>query len=445
MEPETRYVRGTGGQLAYQVVGEGPIDLVYLTAAASNVDTRWEIPQFARFNERLAAFSRVIMFDRLGNGASDRPTTDQVQSLEGWAEDLKLVLDTVGAQRAAIIAVADAGFMALLFAATYPERTSALVLANACARWIAGPGYPDGTDREMVERFLEAVEERWGTEELATVICPALAGDPRVRRLYAKQLRSSATPSMSAAQLRALLDVDLTGLLPKISAPTLVLHRREFALAPLPLGRYLAEHIPGAKLVELEGGDSALPLGDSEAVLMTLEEFLTGGRHTQDPDRILATVMFTDLVQSTVQAGQAGDRRWSELMNRHDTLVREQVERFHGRIWKSTGDGYLSTFPMPRDAIRCAVSTRSGLAELGLEMRAGIHAGEIDVLGHDLAGIAVHVAARVADLAAPGQVLLSRTVADLIAGSGIPLSERGLRTLRGINGKWKLFEVAPLP
>ncbi len=423
-------------------MGEGPIDLVYLTGAASSVDTRWEIPQFARFNERLASFSRVIMFDRLGNGASDRPLVDQVQSLEGWVQDLELVLNAVGSERAAIVAVADAAFVALLFAVTYPERTSALVVANGCARWIAGPGYPEGVQREAIEQLLQTVEERWGTEELATLICPALAADPRVRRLYAKQLRASATPSMSAAQLRALVEVDLTGLLPKISAPTLVLHRREFALAPLALGRHVAEHIPGAKLVELEGGDSALPFGDSEAVLMALEEFLTGGRHTQDPDRILATVMFTDLVQSTVQARQAGDRRWSELMSRHDALVREQVERWNGRIWKSTGDGYLTTFPMPRDAIRCAVATRSGLSELGLEMRAGIHAGEVDLLGHDLGGIAVHVAARVAALASPGQVLLSRTVADLIAGSGIPLSERGLRTLRGINGKWKLFEVA---
>lgn len=423
------------------MLGDGPVDLVYLTAAASNVDTRWEIPQFARFNERLSAFSRVIMFDRLGNGASDRPVIDQVQSLEGWAEDLRLVLDTVGSEQAAIVAVADAGFMAIMFAVTYPERVSALVLANACARWIAGPDYPAGVEREAVEKLLQAVEERWGTEELATVICPGLAADPPVRRLYAKQLRASATPSMSAAQLRALVDVDLTGLLPKIRAPTLVLHRSEFGLAPIEQGRYLAEHIPGAKMVELQGGDSALPLGDSETVLMALEEFLTGGRHSPDPDRILATVMFTDLVQSTVRAGEFGDRRWSELMTRHDALVREQVERFHGRLWKSTGDGFLSTFPLPRDAIRCALSTGSGLAELGLEMRAGIHAGEIDLLGHDLGGIAVHIAARVAGLAAPGQVLLSRTVADLIAGSGIPLSEEGLRRLRGINGRWKLFSV----
>jgi class 3 adenylate cyclase len=422
-------------------MGDGPIDLVYLTGAASNIDSRWEIPQFARFNERLAAFSRLIMFDRLGNGASDRTVGGQVQSLEEWAEDLRLILDTVHSERAAIVAVADAGFVAMQFAATYPDRVSALVLANSCARWLSAPDYPAGVDRRVVDFFLKAVEERWGTEELAILICPGLEDDPRVRRAYAKQLRASATPSMSAAQLRALLEMDLRDVLPRISAPTLILHRREFLLAPIEQGRYLAEHIPGARLIELEGRDSALPLGDSEAVLIALEEFLTGGHHSPDVDRFLATVMFTDLVQSTARAGEVGDRRWAVLLTRHEALVREQVERFHGRVWKSTGDGFLATFAMPREAIRCAVAIRSGVRELDLEMRAGIHAGEVDLLGHDLGGIAVHVAARVAGLAAPGQVLLSRTVADLIAGSGLPLSERGTRTLKGVAGRWKLFSV----
>lgn len=441
MEAETRYARGSGGELAYQVLGEGPVDLVYLTGAASNVDSRWEIPQFARFNERLASFSRLIMFDRLGNGASDRTTGGHVQSLEEWAEDLHLILDTVGSERTAIVAVADAGFMALQFAATYPERTAALILANACARWLSADDYPPGSDRPTIERFLQAVEDGWGTEELALAICPGLAADPRVRRLYARQLRASATPRMSAEQLRALVEVDLRPLLPKITAPTLVLHRREFVLAPLEQGRYLAEHIPGATLVELEGADSALPLGDAGAALMAIEEFLTGGRHSPDADRILATVMFTDLVQSTAHVGELGDRRWAELMTRHDALVREQVERWGGRVWKSTGDGVLATFAMPRDAIRCALSIRTGVAELGLQTRAGLHAGEVDLLGYDLGGIAVHIAARVAGLAAPGQVLLSRTVADLVAGSGLTLSEQGARTLRGVAGKWKLYGV----
>lgn len=434
-------MRGSGGQLAYQVMGDGPIDLVYLTAAASNVDSRWEIPQFARFNERLAAFSRLIMFDRLGNGASDRTAGGQVQSLEEWADDLRLILDTVGSERAAVVAVADAGFVGLQFAATYPDRVSALVLANSCARWLAAPDYPAGVDRRVVDFFLQAVEERWGTEELAILICPGLADDPRVRRVYAKQLRASATPSVSAAQLRALVEVDLRGLLPRITAPTLILHRREFLLAPIEQGRYLAQHIPGARLIELEGRDSALPLGDSETVLIALEEFLTGGRRSPERDRILATVLFTDLVQSTARVGEVGNRRWAELMTRHDALVREQVERYQGRVWKSTGDGVLATFAMPRDGIGCAVAIRSGVRELGLEMRAGLHAGEVDLLGHDLGGIAVHVAARVAGLAGPGQVLLSRTVADLIAGSGLPLSERGTRTLRGVAGRWKLYSV----
>lgn len=441
MEPETRYARGSGGQLAYQVLGEGPIDLVYLTAAASNVDSRWEIPQFARFNERLASFSRLIMFDRLGNGASDRTVVDGVQSLEDWAQDLRLVLDTVGSERAAVVAVADAGFMAMVFAARYPERVSRLVLANACARWLAAPDYPPGVEPEFVQRFLAAVEEGWGTEDFALLICPGLAVDPQVRRLYARQLRASATPGMSAAQLRALVDVDLRDVLPAIRAPTLVLHRREFSLAPIGQGRYLAEHIPDARLLELDGADSALPLGDSETVVVALEEFLTGGRHSPNPDRMLATVVFTDLVASTARATELGNRAWADLMDRHDRLVRGEVERWHGRVWKSTGDGILATFPMPRDGIRCAVAIRQGLAGLGLEMRAGIHAGEVEVLDHDLGGIAVHVAARVATVAQPRQVLLSRTVADLIAGSGILLAEQGTRTLRGVDGRWKLYSV----
>jgi class 3 adenylate cyclase len=424
-------------------MGEGPVDLVYLTAAASHVDTRWEIPQFARFNERLASFSRLIIFDRLGNGASDRTVSGEVQSLEGWAEDLRRVLDTVGSERAAVVAVADAGFMALLFAATYPDRVSALVLANACARWLAAPDHPAGLEPAVIERFLRAVEDRWGTEEFATMICPGLAEDPRVRRLYARQLRASATPRMSAAQLRALVDVDLRSLLPTIRAPTLVLHRREFPLAPIEQGRYLAEQIPGARLIELEGADSALPLGDSESALEALEEFLTGGRHSPAPDRMLATVMFTDLVESTLHARAAGDRRWAELMARHDELVEEQVERFHGRVWKSTGDGVLATFVMPRDAIRCAVAVRAGVAELGLAVRAGIHAGEVELMGRDVGGIAVHIAARVADLATSGQVLLSRTVADLVAGSGIALAPRGSRRLKGVAGRWTLYSVEP--
>ena len=441
MDPETRYLRGNEGQLAYQVVGEGPTDLVYLTAAASNVDSRWEIPQFARFNERLASFSRLIMFDRLGNGASDRPVADEVQSLEGWAEDLRLVMDTVGSEQAAVVAVADAGFMAIVFAVSFPDRVTSLVLANATARWLAAPDYSQGLERAVVESFLQVVEERWGTEEFATLICPHLEEDPRLRRLYARQLRASATPRVSAAQLRALVDVDLRPLLPQIQAPTLILHRRDFALAPIAHGRYLAEHIPGATLIELDGADSALPFGDADAVLEALEEFLTGGRHQPDPDRMLATVMFTDLVQSTLRAREVGDRKWGELMTRHDELVRGQVERFRGQVWKSTGDGFLATFAMPRDAIRCAFAIRDGLAELGLEMRAGMHAGEVEVLGHDLGGIAVHVAARVSRLAEPNQVLLSRTVADLIAGSGISLAARGARMLRGVAGKWQLYSA----
>jgi class 3 adenylate cyclase len=441
VEPETRYVRGSEGQLAYQVVGDGPVDLIYLTAAASHVDARWEIPQFARFNERLSAFSRLIMFDRLGNGASDRTVAEKVQSLQGWAEDLRLVLDTVGSEQTAVVAVADAGFVAQLFAATYPERVSALVLANTTARWLAAPDYPHGATREAVERLLELIEEHWGSEEFTNLICPSLAEDPTVRRLYARQLRASATPHVSAAQLRALVELDLRRLLPQIRVPTLVLHRRDFALAPIEHGRYLARHIPGARLVELDGGDSALPFGDADVVLEALEEFLTGGRHSPDPDRMLAIVMFTDLVQSTARAAEIGDRKWAQLLSRHDQLIRQQVERFHGRVWKSTGDGVLATFAMPRDAIRAAASIRGAMAELGLNIRIGLHAGEIAISDRDIEGLAVHIAARVTEIAAPGEVLLSRTVCDLLAGSGIAFVARGIHSLKGVPGQWPVYTV----
>jgi pimeloyl-ACP methyl ester carboxylesterase len=336
VEPETRYVRGSGGQLAYQVVGDGPIDLVYLTGAASHVDVRWEIPQSVRFNQRLASFSRLIMFDRLGNGASDRTVAGEVQSLPDWAEDLCAVLDTVGSEQTAILAVADAGPMAMLFAASYPDRVSALVLANTSASGIAGEDYPEEVEREVLESVVKQVEERWGTEEYVALICPSLSADPRARRLYARQQRASATPGMSAAQLKATLELDLRSVLPTIRARTLVLHRRDFPRVPVDHARYLAEHIPGATLIELDGADGALPFGDSDAVLVAVEEFLTGAR-ASDPDRVLATVLFTDLVRSTARAAELGDRKWAQLLSRHDELVSEQVERFHGRVENHRG------------------------------------------------------------------------------------------------------------
>ncbi len=441
LEPETRYVRGREGLLAYQVVGDGPFDLVYLTAGASHVDIRWEIPQLARFNERLAAFSRLIMFDRLGNGASDRAVAGEVQSVEDWAADLGVVLDAVGSERSAILAVADAGPMAIVFASSYPDRVSALVLANTTARWMVGEDYPEGVDRDVLEGFVKRIAEHWGTEEYAAMICPSLVDDPRGRRLYARQLRASATPRVAAAQLNALLELDLRSLLSRIRVRSLVLHRPGFSMVPLGQARYLAEHIPDAVLVELDGADSALPFGDVDGALLALEEFLTGGRHSPDPDRMLATVLFTDLVQSTARAAEFGDRRWARLLARHDELVREQVARFHGRVWKTIGDGVLATFAMPRDAISCALSVRDGLAQLGLETRAGMHAGEVEIRDDDIGGIAVHVAARVTAVAAAGEILLSRTVADLVAGSEIVLTPSGTRTLKGVPGKWKLYSV----
>jgi class 3 adenylate cyclase len=439
VEPETRYVAGGEGQLAYQVVGEGAIDLVYLTGSTSHVDVRWEIPQFASFNERLAAFSRMIAFDRLGNGASDRAVAGDVQSLADWVEDLRAVLDRIGSERTAILAVADAGPMAMLFAATYPDRVSALILANTSARWMAREEYSERVAREDLENLVKLIAERWGTEEYAVLVCPSLAEDQQVRRLWARQLRASTTPRVAAAQVEALLEVDLRAVLRTIRARTLVLHRRNLGLVPIDHARYIAEQIPNAKLIELDGADIVLPFGDPDPVIVAVEEFLTGGRRSPDPNRALATVLFTDLVQSTAHAAEFGDRKWAQLLARHDGLIRDEVERFRGRVWKTIGDGVLATFAMPRDAIECARSIRGGVAELGLEMRAGMHAGEVEIRDQDVGGIAVHVAARVAAMAQADEILLSRTVADLVAGSGIALAARGTRTLKGVPGRWQLY------
>jgi class 3 adenylate cyclase len=441
MQPETRYAAGSEGLIAYQVVGEGPIDVVYLSGSTSHVDARWEIPAFSKFSLRLASFSRLVHFDRRGNGASDPVSLDPVPTWEEWADDLRVVMDAVGSEQAAVFAVLDAGPMAMLFAATYPDRVSALILANTTARWLAAEDYPHGLTREFAEAYVKLVEERWGTEDFAALVSPSLARHPHARMLFARYMRASASPRVAAAQVRPVLELDLRSVLPTIRAPTLVLHRRDFVFASVEHARYLAEHVRGAKLFELDGADSALPFGDADPALDAVQEFLTGVRQLPDPDRLLATVLFTDLVSSTARAAKLGDRRWRELLDQHDQLVRREVEHFRGHLWKATGDGALATFDAPGRAIRCALSIREALGELDLEMRAGAHAGEVELRNGDVGGIAVHIAARVAASAAPQEVLVSRTVADLVAGSGIALTARGTRVLKGVPGKWKLYTV----
>ncbi|MFN2545428.1 MAG: alpha/beta fold hydrolase [Actinomycetota bacterium] len=440
--PETRYAASPGGLIAYQVVGDGPVDLVSLAGSTGNVDVRWESPAIVRLTERMASFSRVIVFDRRGTGMSDAIPLDELPTWEDWADDLRIVLDAVGSERAVLYTILDAGPMGMLFAATHPDRVRGLILGNTTARFMIADDYPSGLSDEAAAAITELAGRQWGTEEYARLVNPKMCEDPRARKWFAKYMRASATPRVVEAQLRALLPLDLRDILPTIRVPTLVLHRRDWPIASIEHGRYLAEHIPDARLVELPGSDSAFIVESAEQVLDAIEEFVTGTRPMRDPDRVLATVLFTDLVDSTGRAAELGDRRWRALLDRHDEMARAEIDANRGRLMKTTGDGVLATFDAPGRAIRCTMSLREALSEIGLEMRAGLHTGEIELRDDDVGGIAVHIAARVAALAGPSEILVSRTVSDLVAGSEIGFTDRGGHALKGIPGEWQLWAVA---
>ena len=432
MQPETKYARLGRDRIAYQVLGEGPPDLVMTTGSFGHVDMAWEDPGIALFLRTLASFSRLIQFDRRGTGASDPLSLESLPPWESYAQDLDAVLDEVGAQQAALLAQLDASPMALFFAGTRPQRTSALVLANSTAKFLAADDYPIGMPAEVAEALLAQFDQLWGTEAMSAMQAPSRAGDQRFCRWLARFQRTIASPRAVQALLRASFQMDARSILPLIQAPTLVLHRRDFPLIPISHGRYLAEHIPGAKLVELAGTEQSLFWETPELVLDHVEQFLTGVRRVAQPTRVLATVLFTDIVGSTQRAREVGDRRWGELLNAHDRLARELVGRFGGRLVKSTGDGVLATFDRPGRGIRCATSLRDRLRGIGVEIRAGLHTGEVQLRDADVGGIAVHIAARVIAAAAAGEILVSGTVHDLVAGSDYVLEDRGVHTLRGM-------------
>ena len=441
--PETRYTKFDDSYIAYQVFGEGPIDLLLVQGFASHVDCLWEYPPAKPFFSRLASFSRVVLFDRRSIGASDPVPLDALPTWENWSEDVGTVLDAVGSERAAILGWFDAGPMGMLFAAAHPERVSALMLANTSARYLLAPDYPIGVPPEQAEVFLAGVAEGWGTEALAVATAPSQAHDPEWRKWASKYMRAAATPRTAAAHGRYLFGLDARAVLPLIQAPTLVMHGSNLALIPVAHGRYLAEHIPGARFLEYPSGDASA-VTDPEMAAWTLdniEEFLTGVRRAPEPSRVLATVLFTDIVGSTEHAAQIGDHPWKELLDRLDNMTRSQIEQFGGRLVNTTGDGHLGTFDGPGKAIRCARSLIETVQPLGIQLRAGLHTGEVELRGTDVGGIAVHIGARVASFAEPSEVLVSRTVTDLVAGSGIEFDDRGAHTLKGVPGEWHLFSV----
>jgi class 3 adenylate cyclase len=425
--------------IAYQVVGDGPFDLVFVPGFVWHIEEIWEIPPLAAFFERLASFSRLILFDKRGMGMSDRPP--EPPTLEESMQDVRAVMNTVGSEQAALFGISEGGPMSLLFAATYPDRVRALVLFGAFSRIVEAEDYPPGVPRALVEELFDRIAREWGGPVGLTLWAPSHHDDPQLQEWWAHLLRNGTSPLGARALLRMYLDLDVRHVLPTIAVPTLVLHRTRERVASVGAGRYIAEHIPGARLVELEG-DSHLPVvGDMEPILEEVEEFLTGRPPVREPDRVLATVLFTDIVGSTQRAAELGDSRWRELLDTHNRLVRRQLDRYRGREVKTVGDGFVATFDGPARAVRCAWTIADEERRLGIEIRAGLHTGEVEVREQDVGGIAVHIAARVMAAARPGELLASRNVRDLVVGSDVALEHRGTRSLKGVEGKWQLFAV----
>jgi class 3 adenylate cyclase len=437
--PEIRYVDNGGVSIAYSVVGDAPIDLLCIPGFVSHLEVFWEAPGVERYFGRLASFSRLIMFDKRGQGLSDRPS--RAPTLEDSASDALAVLDAVGSERAAVYGISEGGPMSVLLAAGNPDRVSSLVLYGTWARILASPDYPSGLTLEQFERFIQFARRDWGGPVALKLWSPSLADDPVVQRWWAKLLRLGTSPAGAEAVIRLYADIDIRDILPSVKVPTLIIHRTGDRMVPVDQAHLLANGIEGARLIEL-AGDDHLPVYRPDEILDEIEEFLTGTRHAAQPDRMLATVMFTDIVESTRRAAELGDRDWRVVVERHDQLVRSQLERHRGREVKTMGDGFLATFDGPARGIRAALDVRDAVRQLGIEIRAGLHTGEVEIMNGDVAGIAVNIGARVGAAAGPGEVLVSRTVTDLVAGSGIEFVDRGTHSLKGVPGEWQLYAVA---
>jgi class 3 adenylate cyclase len=438
---ETRYARSGDVSIAYQVVGEGPFDLVYVPGWVSNVELMWDEPDYTAFLERLASFSRLIIFDKRGTGLSDPVPLDRLPTLEQRMDDVRAVMDAVGSDRAALLGHSEGGNMCVLFSATYPDRTTALVLVGCYAKRIRSDDYPWAPTVEDRAREIEQTEATWGSPEAFRELAPSKANDEAFERWVGRYLRQSASPKAAAALLRMNTQIDVREVLPAIRVPTILIYRTDDADVHVDEGRYIAERIPGARFVEVPGADHSMWTGDATAILDEIEEFLTGVRRGPEPDRVLATVLFTDVVGSTELATRLGDRAWRDLLGRHHAAVRRELGRWRGREVDTAGDSFLATFDGPARAIRCAAAAVDAIRGFGMEIRAGVHTGEVEVSNGDLRGIAVHIGSRVAGLAGPGEVLVSRTVADLVAGSGIVLAERGEHELKGVSGTWLVYAV----
>jgi pimeloyl-ACP methyl ester carboxylesterase len=435
MHPETRYARCGSLHIAYQVVGEGPLDLVFVPGFVSHLEHQWDEPLQAACFHRLASFSRLIRFDKRGQGLSDR--VERMPTIEERMDDVRAVMDAAGSERAAILTFSEGGPMGVVFAASHPDRAFKLILFNTFQGKAWFPGVDEEHRQQMKDTFLRQLEEEWGKGSLVRMAVPSAAADPSFREWWGRFERLSMTPGAAVEAMRMNFEIDVNDILPSVGVPTLVI-RNEGDFLPSEAHRYLADQIPDARYVELPGSDH-FGWRESERLVQEIQEFLTGERTVPEMERILATILLTDIVRSTDRAAELGDHKWRELLNRQDALVERELRQFRGHLVDKTGDGILAKFDGPARAIRCATTIIESVRGIGLEVRAGLHTGEVEIRGDRLAGIAVHIASRVSNLAGPGEVLVSSTVKDLVAGSGICFADRGNHVLKGVPGEWSIF------
>ena len=439
MKPETRYAKSGDVHIAYQVTGSGPIDVVLIPGFMSHLDADWDSPVRTRLLQRLSSFCRLIRLDKRGTGLSDRV---KIGTLEERMDDVRAVMDAAGSEKAALFGYSEGGPMSILFSATYPERTTALIIYGSYARRLRTQDHPYGMRPEEFDAFILRLEREWGGPAAIDMFAPSIANDPVAREGFANYLRQAASPGAVMEIMRMNREIDVRPILPAVRVPTLILHRSGDRLTHVGQGKYLAEQILGARMREMPGEDHAWTAGDSDSVIDEIEEFLTGSRHDPEPDRVLATVLFTDIAGSTERAAALGDRRWRELLQQHHAMVRRKISEYRGREIDTAGDGFLMSFDGPARGVRCANAIIDDARKLGLEVRAGLHTGECEIMGEKLSGLAVHIGARVAANASAGEVLVSSTVKDLVAGSGLRFDDRGIRTLKGIPGEWRIFALA---
>jgi class 3 adenylate cyclase len=435
MQPVTQYARSGDVHIAYQAFGEGPTNLVIVPGFVSNIENYWEQPDLARLLTRMASGARVVTFDKRGTGMSDR--VSELPGLDQRMDDLRAVMDAADMEQAAVLGISEGAPLSILFAATYPDRCRALVLYGGFSRF----SYWFPTE-DALAAFFSYVERAWGSGDSLQKFAPSRAGDAALQRWWGRNERLGASPAAVTALMRMNSQIDVSGILSAVRVPTLVIHRTEDKVVSVEGGRDLAAHIPGARLLEFPGTDHIFYVGESaEAIAGAIEQFLTGSRAPVPVDRVLATVLFTDIVGSTEKAAQLGDRRWRDLLDDHHATIRRNLARFRGHEVKTTGDGFLATFDGPARGVRCACAIADEISPLGIEVRAGLHTGECEMIEDDVGGIAVHIGARIAALAGSGQVFVSGTVKDLVAGSGLRFRDRGETSLKGVPGEWRVFEV----